>query len=212
MNTATNEIINFSEHSKHKYESEDLKELYTALAKAQEEMENAKLDSKNPFFKSAYADLPSVIKASRPFLSKNGLAVMQRVMTNGNNTIYLSTRLCHSSGQWIESSMPIDPPKKTIQDIGSYLTYVRRYTYSALIGVVGADDDDDGEAAMVRSNKISKGQLELLSSYTKKLPREKAHALLDYYNISKLPDLTSDKFEGALKKLKATVEAANETN
>lgn len=212
MNAATNEIINFSEHSKPKYESEDLKELYTALAKAQEEMESAKLDSKNPFFKSTYADLPSVIKASRPFLAKNGLAVMQRVMTNVNNTIYLSTRLCHSSGQWIESSMPIDPPKKTIQDIGSYITYVRRYTYSALIGVVGSDDDDDGEAAMVRSNKISKSQLEILSSYTKKLPMEKVHALLDYYQISKIQDLTSDKFEGALKKLKATVEALNENN
>lgn len=212
MNAATNEIINFHDHSNSRYESSDLKDLYTALAKAQQEMESAKLDAKNPFFKSTYADLPSVIKASRSYLSKNGLAVMQRIMTNGNNSIYLSTRLCHCSGQWIESRMPINPPNTKIQEIGSYITYVRRYTYSSMIGVVGSDDDDDGEAAMARSVKISKSQLEILSSYTKKLPMDKVHALLDYYQISKIQDLTSDKFEGALKKLKATVEALSEAN
>ena len=66
------------------FESTELSELFTALSKAQLEMEVAKTDSVNPFFKSKYADLASVVKASRPHLAKNGLSIIQRVIPNGN--------------------------------------------------------------------------------------------------------------------------------
>jgi hypothetical protein len=132
-------------------ESQSLDKLYAALAKAQLEMLPAKTGSNNPFFKSKYADLASIVKASRKALGTNGLAVIQRIIRNGSAGMTLLTRLCHSSGQWIESSMTVNPPKQDIQSLGSYLTYLRRYTYSAIVGVVASEEDDDGEAAIGRS-------------------------------------------------------------
>lgn len=133
------------------HESESIDQLATALAKAQLEMEPAKPSSSNPFFKSKYAPLPSIVKASRPSLGKYGLAVIQRIMRQGSAGMTLLTRLCHASGQWIESSMTVNPPKQDIQTLGSYLTYLRRYNYASMVGVV-TDDDDDGEMAMGRSS------------------------------------------------------------
>lgn len=136
----------------HGSESKDLDKLFTALAKAQLEMLPAKTSSSNPFFKSKYADLASVVRSSRKALSMNGLAVVQRVVRQGSAGMTLLTRLGHSSGQWIESSMTVNPPKQDIQSLGSYLTYLRRYTYAAIVGVVASDEDDDGESAMGRNS------------------------------------------------------------
>lgn len=127
----------------------DLGELFAALAKAQAVMTDAKTDSKNPFFKSKYADLSSVVKASRKPLTENGLAVTQFIREK-EGTPFLFTRLGHISGQWIDSFIRIQPPKEDIQTLGSYLTYLRRYSYAAIVGVVASDEDDDGEKTMER--------------------------------------------------------------
>lgn len=127
----------------------ELNELFNALAKAQGEMEEAKTDSKNPFFKSNYADLASIIRASRKALAKYGLSVTQPVRTFQGKR-YLFTRLGHASGQWIEGGIPLSPPKEDIQSLGSYITYLRRYCYAAMVGVVASGEDDDGEKAMNR--------------------------------------------------------------
>jgi len=167
-----------------KSESEQLDLLFTALSKAQAEIEIAKTDSSNPFFKSKYADFSQIVKASRPYLAKNGLAIIQRVLTNGNGLMYLFTRLCHSSGQWIESKMPINPPKADIQSIGSYISYLRRYNWASMVGVAAAEEDDDGEQAMLedRQNKkleyISVAQIKELEKKLNSLaPIEKENLL-----------------------------------
>ena len=135
--------------------TEELGELFAALAKAQSMMPDAKTDSKNPFFKSKYADLSSIVKASRKALSENGLAVTQFIhdisMPHSEEVdSFLFTRLGHVSGQWIESFIRVSPPKTDIQSLGSYLTYLRRYSYSAIVGVVASGEDDDGERTMER--------------------------------------------------------------
>lgn len=134
--------------------SELLGKLYEALAKAQGEMLPAKTSSNNPFFKSKYADLAEVVRASRPALAKNGLAVMQYVKCLDDGKSMLCTRLGHSSGQSIESTIPIKSEKPGIQGFGSNLSYLRRYMYAAMVGVVASGEDDDGELAMqgVRKN------------------------------------------------------------
>lgn len=133
--------------------SQSLDKLYAALAKAQLDMLPAKTSSSNPYFKSKYADLASIVKASRGALATNGLAVIQRIVRNGSAGMTLLTRLCHASGQWIESSMTVNPPKQDIQSLGSYLTYLRRYTYSSIVGVVASEEDDDAEAAIGRDSE-----------------------------------------------------------
>lgn len=127
-------------------------ELFSALAKAQLEIRPAAFDKKNPIFNSKYATLASVWDACREPLSKNGLAIVQFVLNEGDE-VFVSTTLGHSSGQWVASRLRlILLPSKTkdgrempvsMQTIGSAITYARRYALSAMVGVV-SDEDDDG--------------------------------------------------------------------
>jgi len=121
--------------------SEQTNELAMALSKAQGEMKHAHLDRVNPHYKSKFASLASCMDAGRGPLSKNGLAIVS-ALSNREGVLILKTFLLHGSGQWIACEMPV--PGTTPQQVGSSLSYARRYTYCALTGVVG-DEDDDGE-------------------------------------------------------------------
>jgi len=123
------------------YQSEQINELAFALSKAQSEITPAIKDSVNPFFKSKYADLSNVWDACRTPLTKNGLTVIQ-TMDYKEDKIFLVTTLAHSSGQWIKSILPIIPNKQDAQGIGSAITYMRRYSLAALVGVTTDEDDD----------------------------------------------------------------------
>lgn len=123
--------------------SNELDQLGKALASAQAEMKNAKLNKVNPHFKSKYADLAEIRDTVTPALTKNGIAVVQGTDATDNGLVVF-TRLIHSSGQWIESRFPI--PYDKPQTMGSGITYGRRYTLSAVCNIA-ADEDDDGNAA-----------------------------------------------------------------
>ena len=123
--------------------SDQINELATALAKAQAEMKNAKLNKVNPHFKSRYADLAEIRDTVTPSLSKNGIAVVHG-MERAETGIDVVTRLIHSSGQWVESRFPIAMDKP--QSMASGITYGRRYNLSAIANI-SADDDDDANAA-----------------------------------------------------------------
>jgi hypothetical protein len=125
--------------------SEQLNELYTALALAQGEIEAAAKDGKNPHFKSTYATLESVIEAVRGPLSKNGLSLMQMPDVTEHGVV-LVNRLGHKSGQWLESSYPVNPVQNTPQAMGSALTYARRYCIQSFV-LVPSSDDDGNEAS-----------------------------------------------------------------
>ena len=128
--------------------SELINELSAALSKAQGQIEDAKKDSNNPFFKTKYADLASVWEACRKPLSSNNLAVIQTIEVKEGKR-YLETMLSHSSGQFIRSSLDLSSKEESMQAIGSAITYARRYSLSAIVGVC-PDDDDDAEKAMGR--------------------------------------------------------------
>ena len=126
--------------------SESIAELAAALAKAQGAMSPAKMDSTNPFLKNKYADLGSVIQAARKPLADNGLSFTQSpAVTDG--TVTVTTLLMHASGQWIESAitLPLDGGKglSLAQSMGAIITYLRRYSLSAILGIY-ADEDNDG--------------------------------------------------------------------
>lgn len=124
--------------------SEQINELAAALAKAQAEMKNAKLNKVNPHFKSRYADLAEIRDTVTPALAKNGIAVTHGMDAAEGNGLVVVTRLIHASGQWIESRFPIAYDKP--QTMGSAITYGRRYNLSAIANIA-ADDDDDANAA-----------------------------------------------------------------
>jgi hypothetical protein len=126
--------------------SEGIAQLAEALAKAQGKIQNPAKESQNPHFRSRYADLATGINAIRAALSECGIAVIQTTDFQ-DELLVLTTRLIHSSGEWIGSRWPVCVfTKVTVQQIGSSLTYARRYSLFPLVGIAG-DDDDDGNAA-----------------------------------------------------------------
>ena len=130
--------------------SETIKDLAVALCEAQAEMGGAVKDSANPFFKSSYADLTSVIKAIKQPFSNNGLSYTQFPI-HSEGGVGVATRLMHSTGQWIESEYVLPIVKKDPQAAGSAITYARRYALQSIAGIPTADDD--AESAMLRNKK-----------------------------------------------------------
>jgi hypothetical protein len=134
--------------------SEAINELATALAKAQASMGPAIKGAKNPHFRSSYADLSSVVEAIREPFTSHGLAWVQAPSLDADTgLVTVTTRIVHSSGQWVEASVSAMPGRGgkadlSPQAVGSAVTYLRRYGLQAMAGVPSADDD--GEAAMGR--------------------------------------------------------------
>ncbi len=176
-------------------QSENIAELASALSKAQGEYTPALKDSANPFFKSKYANLCSIVKACQEPLSKNGLSVTQGTNQDEKGNWILTTMLMHSSGQWIKSQTPIITLKPDIQSFGSASTYARRYAWASIAGVT-TDEDDDAEAAMARDHAPKKQESK---SYEKKSP---AQVVAEESNVKPVY-ITNDEvsiFSNVLKK------------
>jgi hypothetical protein len=127
--------------------SDQINELAAALAKAQGVMRPALKTGKNPRF-GAFADMSDCWQACREPLAANGIAVLQSPETTAEGNVSVTTRLIHTSGQWAETTLSAQPAKHDAQSIGSTVTYLRRYTLAAMVGIVA--DDDDGESASRR--------------------------------------------------------------
>jgi hypothetical protein len=125
--------------------SEQTEKLDEALAKAQGEIEPAAKDKVNPAFRSKYADLASVWGACRAALTKHGITLTQWPVHSDDGRLHMVTRLAHG-GQWMKAEFSIPVGKHDAHGYGSAMTYAKRYSLAAAIGVV-ADDDDDGNAA-----------------------------------------------------------------
>lgn len=124
--------------------SESIEHLSTALAAAQGALKNPPKNKINPHFKSAYVDLSDGLTTVRECFSKHGLVFIQGTSLM-DGVIVLNTRIAHKSGQWIESDYPVGGFGKP-QEMGSAMTYARRYALFSMVGVAG-EDDDDGNAA-----------------------------------------------------------------
>jgi len=220
-------------------QSEVINELAGALSKAQGEMQAAIKDKINPFFKSSYADLGSVWDAARPVLSKHGLCVMQTTEIVGDQgKIIMVTTLAHTSGQWMKSFLPLNPAKSDSQGIGVALTYLRRYSLSAIVGVV-CDDDDDGEGAVGRGKqgnghqakqeqqaaapkepevieRLGKAEIIAITTLIQKLDEESNKSFLDWikrnFNAASLQDIPKAGYEKCMASLNAKIKYLNDKN
>lgn len=133
-----------------------INELATALAKAQSEIKHAEKSAENPAFKRdgkvlKYATLADVWDACREPLTKNGLSIVQLpVRTEGG--VSVTTILMHCSGQSIDSTLEV-PAGNTAQAFGSAITYARRYTLAAIVGIAPDEDDDGAQATESTRNR-----------------------------------------------------------
>lgn len=134
--------------------SETTKEIFSAFAKFQGEVNNPKTTQVNPQFRSKYSPLDVVINEVKPILAKYGLSVNQSTGSEGEN-IVIKTLLMHESGEWMESEPLVLPAYQlgkggaknySAQGAGSAITYGRRYSLSAILGIA-SESDDDGNGA-----------------------------------------------------------------
>lgn len=120
---------------------------YSAFIKAQGEFEPAIRNKANPAFKSKYADLEAVYDACRAALQANRIGIVQKPGLFVDGCLLMTTKLFHEDGGGEEQTMsvPIPNNKQDAQGIGSAITYMRRYSLLAFLGI--PQEDDDGNAA-----------------------------------------------------------------
>lgn len=137
--------------------SESLGKIATALVAAQATMGNAVKDSKNPFFKSNYADLNSIREAVLPAFNANGISVIQpTIVLEGKK--YVQTILIHSSGEFISGLTEILSVKELdAQAQGSGISYARRYGLQSIANVGAEDDDGQGAVGKPYAGPANKG-------------------------------------------------------
>jgi hypothetical protein len=127
--------------------SENINELAKALARVQEKMKPAEFDSVNPYFKSKYASLGSVIQAYKEAGKGEGITFLQPPVSQ-NWYAGVNNIIMHESGQWIsqEFMIPLDPDAKNpTQEFGKAITYARRYGLASMLGIY-SDEDIDGNS------------------------------------------------------------------
>lgn len=154
-----------------------------ALASAQTQMGKASKSSKNPHFKSKYADLSSVMDACMAPLNEAGIAVVQPTCDDEHGR-YVKTVLIHGeSGETLECRVPLIVGKNDMQGYGSAVTYARRYGLMSMAGI--APEDDDGNAAARAAPTVDPGPA-----------KEKQQAPRDPWThtiVSELPQETSPR-------------------
>lgn len=145
-------------------QSESIDKIAAALVSAQSAVQHAEKDSSNPHFNSRYTSLTAVHDACQDALRAASLAVTQQPFpftdVAGNPLLdgqgkpagfILRTVLMHESGQFIASELPMGPNMAKPQEVGSAMTYARRYGLAAMLGVCPEDDDAEAATAPYRN-------------------------------------------------------------
>ena len=206
------------------YESATTEKLHEALAKAQGEFPPIGYNKENPYFKNRYADFDSIVRAVRPALSKYGLSVTQQTVLSKDGATVLKTKLRHVSGQWIETQARVLPTKNDAQSYASALTYMKRYSYTALLNITTTDDvsDDDAETVMYDVRDVKAKGVALNTKYnpkeqsgefiTKEQLEELEYELADYDDVAEmvldglkiqsLADMPKSKFMVSVKRIR----------
>lgn len=137
--------------------SESIANIAAALVGFQSEVANPEKKGINPHFKSKYAELDDIINTIRPTLEKHGLAFIQNpVQADGQVGVY--TVLIHKSGEYIQFDPVMIPLQKaTPHQVGAALTYAKRYSLGAALGLA-TEEDTDGNEINNHNNQSSKNK------------------------------------------------------
>ena len=192
--------------------SESIVELSKALAKFQEEVKQPLKDKNNPFFKSKYVPLENVVEAITDVAPKNGLSFVQWALNDENGRVGVATMLMHESGEWIEfDAVHMKADKETAQGAGALISYLKRYSLSAVFGIT-SDQDDDGNGASGNKAPKSATQAEIgnlkkeIIAFSKLMTEQgkdvKPEQVEQTLNITDYAKLNSEDVKAAINKLK----------
>ena len=135
-------------------------ELYKKLLEVKKKVGAISKDSTNPFFKSKYFDINTLIEHVDPLLCENGLVLIQPIRDNQQYSIIVDV----DNGEQVESHLEL-PNISDPQKLGSCITYYRRYTLQSLLGLQA--EDDDANAA----SKANKKEYERIQENKKEYER-----------------------------------------
>ena len=193
--------------------SESIIKLAAALVKFNSEVSSIAKDAKNPFFKSDYVTLDKLIISTREILQKNGLSVLQFPLSD-ENRIGVQTILLHESGEYIESEPLYMTPAKVNdpQAAGSVITYLRRYSYQAILNLNTGEDDDANAATFVNSEppkangKLTAKQVGRLLAIGLKVGVKESDikaAIYKEFRKQKIEDLSKEEYDNVCSRLEA---------
>lgn len=168
--------------------SESVKEILPALLSVTDSMQ-AEKDGKNPHFRSDYMTLDGILNTVKPILKNVGIVILQSI-DDDSGLIRCTTRLIHTSGEYVECDSIVHADKMTPQGYGSAITYARRYSITTALGI--AEADDDGNAAEVASapkKSVSKPKPTAINTKKVEPPKD---ALLNEDQVNKIIKVFDD--------------------
>lgn len=197
--------------------SEEIKELAIALVKFNSKVVSISKDAKNPQFRSEYVTLDTLIKETRPVLQEFGLSIMQFPLSKDSGEIGIQTLLLHESGQYLESEPLFMTPMKMktggvyevdkgAQAAGSLISYLRRYSYQAILNLNTGEDDDGNKATPPQ--QLSEAQVKRLMAIGNKAGFKMDDILKvckAEYKVNRVEDLTKANYDAICKRLEDKV-------
>jgi ribosomal protein L17 len=175
--------------------------LFAALSRAQANYDVAHKTGYNPHYKNTFSTFEDLVSASRKALTQEGISVIQYIDTK-DDTDYFVTTLAHESEEYISGYARIHLKDKTdIQKLGSVISYLKRYMYAAICGIVTTDQDDDGNDVVVEP-VITDKQVGLLKALIKD-DKELENTICKHYNVQSLGQILSRNMNQIVEKLKS---------
>lgn len=132
--------------------------IYEKLSWVRDKVGFIEKKSSNPFFKNKYADINVVLETLNPVLSDVGIVFVQTPNVLGTGANVLTTRIinCENPEDFIEGHLPLVVAKNDMQQLGSAITYARRYALVSMFGLEALDDD--GNVAVGNAKPQTKSQ------------------------------------------------------
>lgn len=125
--------------------SKTLTKLLPSLINFHKKLDSIEKSSANPFFKSNYSSIDTILEHIKPILAEEGLCLYQAIIDGDEGNLSIKTILFHESGEFLESdSVPFPVDKRNIQSTMSSISYIRRYTINAICNLAFKDEDKDG--------------------------------------------------------------------
>lgn len=167
-------------------------------------------------YEFSYTDLDGIFEAIKEVYRENKIAVIQNAHTvTEEGTVYvaLETMLLHESGEWVKSEPLKAPAAPGMQDLGGQITYMKRYSLSAMLGIATEKDDD--------ANGVSGNQVEFKNQSPKKLSEAQVRrlfaiakskgisdadvkkAIMKDYSKTQAEDLTKQEYDQLCERLEA---------
>lgn len=194
--------------------SESVAKIAEALCNFQTEVQDAPKDSQAHKYK--YADLGTILELVRPVMAKYKLSAVQMPCNDGDQ-VGVTTRLMHNSGEWLESTLfmgvSASAGMSLAQSAGSVITYARRYSLAAVLGITQTDDDAVVEAPKKKhapkpkaeTKGATEKQFAEINAFVKKkqIPERTLEWLKDTKNWEGLTSKQADNIIGICKEHKS---------